>query len=52
MASTADALHRAVKTSFYPHQLGVGILGGCEAAIHSARRYPESIPANHVLVIQ
>ena len=26
---------------FYPNQLGVGTPGGCEAAIHSARRYLE-----------
>ena len=33
-----------------PRQLGVGIPGGCEAAIHSARRYLQSLPADHVLV--
>ena len=35
---------------FYPHQLGVGIPGGCEAAIHSARRYLQALPTDHVLV--
>jgi len=35
---------------FYPHQLGIGTLGGCEAAVHSARRYLEALPEDHVLV--
>ena len=35
---------------FSPGQLGVGIPGGCEAAIHSARRYVQSMPAGHVMV--
>jgi len=39
-----------LKSYFHPHQLGVGISGGCEAAIHSARRYLEAMPTDHVLV--
>ena len=39
-----------LKGLFYPHQLGIGIPGGCEAAIHSARRYLEGLPADHVVV--
>ena len=35
---------------FYPHQLGVGTPGGCEAAVHSARRYIEAMPQDHVVV--
>jgi len=35
---------------FYPHQLGVGIPGGCGAAIHSARRYLEALPPDHIVV--
>ena len=35
---------------FHPHQLGVGIPGGCEAAIHSARRYLEALPPDHIVV--
>jgi len=35
---------------FYPHQLGIGTSGGCEAAVHSARRYLEELPRDHVLV--
>ena len=35
---------------FYPHQLGIGTPGGCEAAVHSARRYLEALPEDHVLV--
>jgi hypothetical protein len=33
-----------------PRQLGVGVAGGCEAAVHAARRYLESMPEDHVLV--
>ena len=33
-----------------PRQLGVGIAGGCEAAIHAARRYLESMPEDHIMV--
>ena len=35
---------------FTPRQLGVGISGGCEAAVHSARRFLQSLPADHVMV--
>jgi len=36
---------------FYPHQLGLGTPAGCEAAVHAARRYLESLPSNHVPVL-
>jgi len=39
-----------LKGFLQPYQLGVGTPGGCEAAIHSARRYLEALPANHVSV--
>ena len=39
-----------LKAYFYPHQLGVGTPSGCEAAIHAARRYLESLSSDHVLV--
>lgn len=39
-----------LRSYFYPHQLGVGTPGGCEAAVHSARRYLETLPPDHVLV--
>ena len=32
-----------LKSFFHPYQLGVGTPGGCEAAIHSARRYLEAL---------
>jgi len=35
---------------FGPRQLGVIIRGGCEAAIHSARRYLQSLAPGHVMV--
>ena len=35
---------------FSPRQLGVGTPGGCEAAIHSARRYLQSLAPDHVIV--
>ena len=30
---------------FSPIQIGVGVPGGCEAAVHAARRYAEDMPA-------
>jgi len=36
--------------SFSPTQLGVSIPGGCEAAIHSARRFLETMPKDNVVV--
>jgi len=39
-----------LKSYFQPRQLGVGTAGGCEAAIHAARRYLESLPPDHVVV--
>ena len=36
---------------FYPQQLGVGTPGGCEAAVHSAGRYLEALPEDHVLAV-
>jgi len=35
---------------FCPRQLGVGIPGGCDAAVHSACRFLEVLPADHVVV--
>ena len=35
---------------FGPRQLRVGIRGGCEAAIHSARRYLQSLAPEHIMV--
>ena len=35
---------------FSPTQLGVGTPGGCEAAIHSARRFLEAMPSDYVVV--
>jgi len=37
-------------TYFQPRQLGVGTPGGCEAAIHSARRYLENLEPENVVV--
>jgi len=39
-----------LRSYFYPHQLGLSVAGGCEAAVHSARRYLQTLPADHVLV--
>ena len=33
-----------------PRQLGVGIAGGCEAAVHSARRYLQTLEPDHIMV--
>ena len=35
---------------FSPIQLGVGVKGGCEAAIHATRRFCSSMPSDHILV--
>ncbi|KMS64974.1 hypothetical protein BVRB_040730, partial [Beta vulgaris subsp. vulgaris] len=32
-----------------PRQLGAGIQGGCEAAVHATRRFIESMPPDHVV---
>ena len=33
-----------------PIQLGVGVSGGAEAAIHARRRYPTQKPTTHIIV--
>jgi hypothetical protein len=35
---------------FSPLQLGVGVRGGCEAAIHTCRRYMDAMSDDHVIV--
>ena len=39
-----------LRSSFSPRQLGVGIPGGCDTAVHCARRFLQSMPAGHVMV--
>ena len=34
---------------FIPIQLGVGLPGGCEAAVHATRRYIEAMPDGYVV---
>ena len=34
---------------FAPTQLGVGVSGGCEAAVHATRRFIEMMPADYVV---
>jgi len=52
LASKCASTCGASRLSSYlsPRQLGVGVPGACEAAIHSARRYLETIPFDHVFV--
>ena len=38
-----------LRSSFSPRQLGVGTPGGCDTAVHCARRYLQSMPAGHVM---
>ena len=33
-----------------PLQIGVGVSGGAEAAVHATRRYLQSMPENHIIV--
>jgi len=40
---------RQLEQYLCPLQLGVGAQGGCEAAIHSARRYLQAMPSDFVL---
>ena len=47
-ANTHAAAYLA--TYFKPIQLGVKVPGGCEAAVHSARRFLESMPPDNILV--
>jgi len=37
-------------SSFHPRQLGVGVAGGCEVAIHSARCFMENMPSDYMVV--
>ena len=39
-----------LKDSFSPSQLGVGVSGSCEAAIHATQRFLENMPDHFVAV--
>ena len=39
-----------MKDTFTPKQLGVGVSGDCEAAVHAARRFLTCMPENSVAV--
>ena len=39
----------SLQDKFLPRQLGVGTSGGCEAAVHSARRFIQSMPLDYVV---
>jgi len=50
-AKCANAYATCVlSTLFNPIQLGVGVSGSCEAAVHATRRYAENMPATHCIV--
>jgi len=50
-AKCANSYATAMLTDYLqPTQLGVGTPGGCEVAVHSTRRYMESMPADHCVV--
>jgi len=50
-AKCANSYATAMLTDYLqPTQLGVSTPGGCEAAVHSTRRYMESMPADHCVV--
>ena len=38
-----------LKSYFHPHQVGVGIPGGCNSAIHLARWFLQGVPADYVM---
>ena len=52
LASKCANAHAVSRLAAYfrPVQLGVGTPGGCEAAVHAARRFLETMPQDHVLV--
>jgi len=37
-------------TELQPQQLGTGVSGGAEAAVHDTRRFVQNLPTDHVLV--
>jgi len=39
----------SLQDKFLPRQLGVGTSGGCEAAVHSVRRFIQSMPLDYVV---
>ena len=41
---------KKVASILFPHQIGVGIPGGCEAAIHATRRFLSNLPQNQVCI--
>jgi len=41
---------KKLSSYFYLHQLGIGTPGGCEAAVHSARRYIQGGPKVHISI--
>lgn len=52
LVSKCASLHGIahLKEYFQPLQLGVGVPGGCEAAIHSTRRFLSTLPSNYAVV--
>jgi len=50
-AKCANAYATCVLSSYLsPIQLGVGVSGGCEAAVHASRRFAESMPTTHCVI--
>jgi hypothetical protein len=52
MAAKCANAHATATLADYlqPTQLGVGTPGGCEAAVHTTRRFTESMPSDHCVV--
>ena len=42
--------HQEEKRRITANQVGVGVSGGCEAAVYAIRRLVEQMPDDHVLV--
>ena len=47
--ASAHAIER-LADYFNPLQVGVGIAGGCEAAVHATRRFLSTMPADNIIV--
>jgi len=45
-----SAVLKRLRPDFAPRQLGLGTPGGCEAAVHTTRRFLESLAPDHVVV--
>jgi len=46
----SSAVLARFRSDFAPRQMGLGTPSGCDAAVHSTIRFPESLTPDHVVV--